>query len=263
MQLDEVRLTFVFSCLSILGKLVLIVALAAGLLTHFFSMLYVCYTQFLKSECDPWHNPWSPFALSCWSYWYACVSKFFIKHCIYRQQQQIAGNVNVVCCGQRTSLRWAAARASSLCHTMKKSTPGGSASTSRNPSVLQWLGEWWAQVILSGSLVLSYLVCFFVSSFDFGIVCRVQRVVENWKSDEIWSNNFKAMKTYWKFIVYQKLWISETELLKTFQWKSDKRSTSQNITSWVSIIMNSHKALLSHGKENLVIDLKKLWNFVN
>ena len=48
MQLDEVRYTFVFSCLSILGKSVLIVALAAGLLTQFFPCCVFAIRSFSK-----------------------------------------------------------------------------------------------------------------------------------------------------------------------------------------------------------------------
>ena len=55
MQLDEVRLTFVFSisCLSILGKLVLIVALAAGLLTQFFPCCAFTIRSFSKVSATP------------------------------------------------------------------------------------------------------------------------------------------------------------------------------------------------------------------
>ena len=53
MQLDEVRYTFVFSCLSILGKSVLIVALAAGLLTQFFPCCAFAIRSFSKVSATP------------------------------------------------------------------------------------------------------------------------------------------------------------------------------------------------------------------
>ena len=53
MQLDEVRWTSVFSCLSILGKSVLIVALAAGLLTQFFPCCAFAIRSFSKVSATP------------------------------------------------------------------------------------------------------------------------------------------------------------------------------------------------------------------
>ena len=53
MQLDEVRLMFVFSCLSMLGKSVLIVALAAGLLTQFFPCCAFAIRSFSKVSATP------------------------------------------------------------------------------------------------------------------------------------------------------------------------------------------------------------------
>ena len=53
MQLDEVRYTFVFSCLSILGKSVLIVALAAGLCTQFFPCCAFAIHSFSKVSVTP------------------------------------------------------------------------------------------------------------------------------------------------------------------------------------------------------------------
>ena len=53
MQLDEVRLMSVFSCLSILGKSVLIVAFAAGLLTQFFPRCAFAFRTFSKVSATP------------------------------------------------------------------------------------------------------------------------------------------------------------------------------------------------------------------
>ena len=53
MQLDEVRYTFVLSCLSILGKSVLIVALAAGLLTQYFPCCAFAIRSFSKVSATP------------------------------------------------------------------------------------------------------------------------------------------------------------------------------------------------------------------
>ena len=53
MQLDEVRFMFVFSCLSSLGKSVLIVALAAGLLTQFFPCCAFAIRSFSKVSATP------------------------------------------------------------------------------------------------------------------------------------------------------------------------------------------------------------------
>ena len=55
MQLDEVRQMFVFSCLSILGKSALIVALAAGLLTQFFPCCGFAIRSFSKVSATPGH----------------------------------------------------------------------------------------------------------------------------------------------------------------------------------------------------------------
>ena len=97
MQLDEVHLTFVFSCLSILGKSVLIVALAAGLLTQFFPCCAFAIRSFSKVSATPEHE----MELSQWNV-----------------KLQIS-NMNQNWISEMRNFKWTTATSLTLCRFMK------------------------------------------------------------------------------------------------------------------------------------------------